>query len=151
VALLDEVPRRYRHRDRLSAADDRERREACGHARDPAPEARPEGPAEQAARRHDPAREDGDPRTPDDGEGAGRGREGAVHAVLRPAAPERRLPARPDAGRLSAPGSKEALRRAKARLDTLGWYPRPVRIERVHVVVSPLAFRLPRLRRFDGF
>ncbi len=45
----------------------------------------------------------------------------------------------------------EALRRAKARLDRLELYPRPVRIERLRVVVSPWFFRLPRLRRFAGF
>jgi hypothetical protein len=44
-----------------------------------------------------------------------------------------------------------ALRRAKARLDRLDWYPWPVRIDSVFVVVSQAAFRLPRLRRFDGF
>jgi hypothetical protein len=43
------------------------------------------------------------------------------------------------------------LARAKARLDTLSLYPRPVRIDRVRVVVSPLLFRLPWFRRFDGY
>jgi hypothetical protein len=43
------------------------------------------------------------------------------------------------------------LGRAKARLDRLDWYPRPVRIERVRVVVVPWLFRLPWLRRFDGY
>jgi len=42
------------------------------------------------------------------------------------------------------------LRRAKARLDGLGWWPRPVRIEHVHVFVTPWFFRLPWFRRFDG-
>lgn len=41
--------------------------------------------------------------------------------------------------------------RAKARLDRLDWYPTPVRIDRVHVVVAPWFFRLPYLRRFDGY
>ncbi len=41
--------------------------------------------------------------------------------------------------------------RAKARLDRLRWYPRPVRIGRVRVLVTPWLFRLPWLRRFDGY
>jgi hypothetical protein len=40
---------------------------------------------------------------------------------------------------------------AKARLDTLGWWPRPVRIEGVRLVVAPWLFRLPPWRRYDGF
>jgi len=44
-----------------------------------------------------------------------------------------------------------ALAQAKARLDRLEWYSRPVRVDRVHVVVAPLFFRLPWLRRFDGY
>jgi hypothetical protein len=44
-----------------------------------------------------------------------------------------------------------ALRRAKARLDPLGLYPRPVRIGRVRIVVAPWLFRLPWFRRFDGY
>jgi hypothetical protein len=43
------------------------------------------------------------------------------------------------------------LERAKARLDRLDLYPRPVRIDRVHVLVAPLLFRLPWFRRFDGY
>jgi hypothetical protein len=43
------------------------------------------------------------------------------------------------------------LARAKARLDGLALYPSPVRIERVHVFVVPLLFRLPWFRRFDGY
>ncbi len=45
----------------------------------------------------------------------------------------------------------ETLAAAKARLDRLDLYPRPVTIERVRIVVSPRAFRLPWLRRFDGY
>lgn len=41
--------------------------------------------------------------------------------------------------------------RAKARLDQLGLYPESVQIERVRVVVWPGLFRLPFLRRFDGY
>jgi len=40
---------------------------------------------------------------------------------------------------------------AKARLDRLDWYPRPVRIAGVHLVASPVLFRLPWLRGFDGW
>ena len=49
------------------------------------------------------------------------------------------------------PAQAEALARAKARLDTLDLYPRPVRIERVRVHVAPWFFRLPGLRRFHGY
>lgn len=40
---------------------------------------------------------------------------------------------------------------AKGRLDTLDYYPRPVRIDRVHLLVAPIVFRLPWLCRFDGW
>jgi hypothetical protein len=43
------------------------------------------------------------------------------------------------------------LDRARARLDTLDLYPRPVRTRWVRVVVAPWFFRLPWLRRFDGY
>ena len=43
------------------------------------------------------------------------------------------------------------LERAKARLDRLDYYPRPVRIEHVRVLVAPWLFRLPWFRRFDGY
>ena len=46
---------------------------------------------------------------------------------------------------------RETLARAKARLDRLALYPRPVCIEHVRVVVVPLLFRLPWFRRFDGY
>ena len=45
----------------------------------------------------------------------------------------------------------EALRQAKARLDRLDLYPRPVRIRRIRLVVAPWLFRLPWFRRFDGY
>ncbi len=45
----------------------------------------------------------------------------------------------------------DRLVRAKARLDRLGWYPTPVRIDSVRIVVAPWFFRLPYLRRFDGY
>lgn len=47
--------------------------------------------------------------------------------------------------------ARPVLARAKARLDTLRLYPSPVRLERVRIVVLPLFFRLPRLRRYTGY
>ena len=44
-----------------------------------------------------------------------------------------------------------ALARAKARIDTLGWYPKPVDLRRVRLVSAPWLFRLPWFRRFDGY
>jgi hypothetical protein len=41
--------------------------------------------------------------------------------------------------------------RAKQRLDRLRLYPAPVRIDRVHLFVTPWLFRLPWFRRFDGY
>jgi hypothetical protein len=61
----------------------------------------------------------------------------------------RRGSSHPLAARLT--GNREILVRAKTRLDRLSLYPRPVRIERVRIIVSPLFFRLPWLRRFDGY
>jgi hypothetical protein len=45
----------------------------------------------------------------------------------------------------------DVLIRAKARLDTLDLYPRPVRIEPVRILVLDWLFRLPWFRRFDGY
>jgi hypothetical protein len=53
--------------------------------------------------------------------------------------------------RLPIEATTAALARAKARLDRLPLYPQPVRIERVRIVVFPLFFRLPGLRRYRGF
>jgi hypothetical protein len=47
--------------------------------------------------------------------------------------------------------SAGSLARAKARLDRLSLYPRPVRIDRVRIVVAPWFFRLPGLRRYHGY
>jgi hypothetical protein len=47
--------------------------------------------------------------------------------------------------------SREALERAKRRLDSLRLYPRPVSIRRVRIVVAPWLFRLPVMKRFDGY
>ena len=44
-----------------------------------------------------------------------------------------------------------ALARAKARLDRLDLYPRPVRTARVRILHVPWLFRLPWFRRFDGY
>jgi hypothetical protein len=49
------------------------------------------------------------------------------------------------------PGERAALARAKARLDRLPLYPKPVRIDRVRILVAPLFFRIPGYRRFHGF
>jgi hypothetical protein len=46
---------------------------------------------------------------------------------------------------------RAALERAKARLDRLDLYPRPVRLEGVRLLVAPWFFRLPRLRRYRGY
>lgn len=43
------------------------------------------------------------------------------------------------------------LTRAKARLDRLDYYPRPVRIDRVRILHAPWLFRLPGFRRFRGY
>jgi hypothetical protein len=46
---------------------------------------------------------------------------------------------------------REALARAKARLDAHGAYPRPVSLRGVRIHVVPWLFRLPWFRRFDGY
>jgi hypothetical protein len=53
--------------------------------------------------------------------------------------------------RRTSPESRAALERARARLDRLDLYTRPVRIERVRIWVVPFFFRLPRLRRYSGY
>ena len=49
------------------------------------------------------------------------------------------------------PQARAALERARARLDALDLYPRPVAIAHVRVVAAPLLFRLPWFRSFDGY
>ena len=49
------------------------------------------------------------------------------------------------------PAHRQALARAKARLDQLSLYPRPVRTDRVRMRVAPWFFRLPGLRRYHGY
>ena len=46
---------------------------------------------------------------------------------------------------------QEALERARERLDGLDFYPRPVRLDGVRVVVAPWFFRIPGLRRYHGY
>jgi hypothetical protein len=52
---------------------------------------------------------------------------------------------------LSVEATTVALARAKARLDRLDLYPKPVQIDRVRVAVFPPFFRLPGLRRYRGY
>jgi hypothetical protein len=52
---------------------------------------------------------------------------------------------------LALAGQREILERAKARLDRLALYPRPVSLAHVRILVVPRAFALPWLRRFDGY
>ena len=49
------------------------------------------------------------------------------------------------------PDERGRLERAKARLDRLSCYPRPVRIDHVRIFVAPAFFRLPGYSRFRGF
>ena len=49
------------------------------------------------------------------------------------------------------PAARAALERARERLSRLDLYPQPVRVERVRVLTVPLLFRLPRLRRYQGY
>ena len=52
---------------------------------------------------------------------------------------------------LSVEATTAALALAKARLDLLDLYPKPVRTDRVRVAVFPLFFRLPGLRPYRGY
>ncbi len=52
---------------------------------------------------------------------------------------------------MSRAHSRAALVRAKARLDPLALYERPVRLDHVRIVVVRRLFRLPWFRRFDGY
>jgi hypothetical protein len=47
--------------------------------------------------------------------------------------------------------TRQALERARRRLDRLDLYPRPVGTRHVRVLVVPWLFRLPWFRRFDGY
>ena len=46
---------------------------------------------------------------------------------------------------------RASLTRAKARLDTLDYYPEPVRIGHVRMLVAPWFFRIPGFRRYRGY
>lgn len=50
-----------------------------------------------------------------------------------------------------SPEERHALERAKATLDTLGFYPKPVRLDRVRILHVPWLFKLPWFRRFHGY
>jgi hypothetical protein len=56
-------------------------------------------------------------------------------------------------GLLPNPSAAEraAIARAKARLDRLTLYPRPVDVRRVRLLHTPWLFALPWFRRFDGY
>jgi hypothetical protein len=49
------------------------------------------------------------------------------------------------------PSALAALARAKAVLDGLDFYPRPVRTERVRILHAPWLFAVPGFRRFRGY
>lgn len=49
------------------------------------------------------------------------------------------------------PEESAAIERAKARLDRLDYYPRPVDIARVRIFETPWLFRIPGFRRFTGY
>jgi hypothetical protein len=50
-----------------------------------------------------------------------------------------------------SPATAAALALAKAQLDPLALYPRPVSLRGVRLFIVPWLFRLPWLRRFDGY
>jgi hypothetical protein len=47
--------------------------------------------------------------------------------------------------------SRELLRRAKSRLDRLDFYPEPVDLRGVRILVVPWLFKVPGFRRFRGY
>jgi len=49
------------------------------------------------------------------------------------------------------PSLAAAVARAKARLDTLDYYPEPVRVDRIRIRVAPWFFRIPGFRRYHGY
>jgi hypothetical protein len=49
------------------------------------------------------------------------------------------------------PEDRAALERARVRLDRLDFYPRPVSTRAVRIFIVPWLFRLPRMRRYDGY
>lgn len=53
--------------------------------------------------------------------------------------------------RRRTPAERAAIARAKAVLDGLDLYPRPVETARVRLLHRPWVFRLPFVRRFSGY
>lgn len=49
------------------------------------------------------------------------------------------------------PGEADLLASARARLDRLALYPRPVDVSRVSIHIVPWLFRFPGFRRFAGY
>ena len=49
------------------------------------------------------------------------------------------------------PGEADLLATARARLDRLSLYPRPVDVSRVSIHIVPWLFRVPGFRRFAGY
>jgi hypothetical protein len=49
------------------------------------------------------------------------------------------------------PSLVEAVQRARARLDTLDYYPEPVCVDRVRIHVAPWFFRIPGFRCYHGY
>lgn len=49
------------------------------------------------------------------------------------------------------PGEADLLAAARARLDRLSLYPRPVDVSRVSIHIVPWLFRVPGFRRFAGY
>jgi hypothetical protein len=49
------------------------------------------------------------------------------------------------------PGEADLLAAARARLDRLSLYPRPVDVSRVSIHIMPWLFRVPGFRRFAGY
>ena len=54
-------------------------------------------------------------------------------------------------GRVRSAAERAALAEARARLDTLDFFARPVRMRFVRLLSTPWLFRLPWFRRFDGY
>ena len=52
---------------------------------------------------------------------------------------------------LAGASSAQALARAKERLDRLDFYPEPVDLRGVRLVISPWLFRVPGFRCFSGY
>jgi hypothetical protein len=78
---------------------------------------------------------------------------GVSYRTARPGQTGASLAAAMARGLLPRPTALEraAIARAKARLDRLDLYPRPVDIRRVRVLHVPWLFALPWFRRFDGY